>query len=85
MPSHREGNGEEVDATPMACRLRDLSYMTCLSADLHLVREVQIDGKAHIAEEEIFSQIEICNLPVMVGSRLCHSWEKSTEQLEAIG
>ena len=80
MPHHRDADGEEMPASPAICRLRNLSYLTSLTANLHLVKEISLGGKDQIAEEQVFTNLEICKLPVMVGSKLCYSHEATSEE-----
>jgi DNA-directed RNA polymerase II subunit RPB2 len=73
MPQHLNSNGETAMVTPMLCRLRNLSYLSSLTAHLTLTRETYIDGEVGQTREMSFGKMEICQLPVMLGSRLCYT------------
>jgi DNA-directed RNA polymerase beta subunit len=74
MPSHINGDGAVTTLTPMLCRLRNISYLTTLTASLHLTRLLEHQGKVHLIDSQVFDKFEVCRLPVMVGSRLCYTY-----------
>jgi len=80
MPSHINGDGAVTTLTPMLCRLRNISYLSTLTATLHLTREVEHNGKIHIVASQAFEKMEVCKIPVMVGSRLCYTYRTVPEE-----
>ena len=69
----------------MICRLREISYLSKITASLRVIEKTEIDGKIKVLSEKVIEKMEICQLPVMVGSKLCYTFGTSKEERTHIG
>lgn len=59
---------KDITVTPQMCRLRDLSYVTVLSVNIHQhIKYDHFDKK----DEDIYEKVDIGEIPIMVKSKNC--------------
>jgi DNA-directed RNA polymerase subunit B len=76
MPIVKEADGYVHPITPYECRIRDISYMAALYADIKLIQDgVEVERK----------RLKIAEFPVMIKSVLDPLSSMSPEELMAIG
>ena len=73
-PTTADADGVHRDLSPHMARLRNLSYASAVLVDV--VHDIYKEGQ-HL-ERRVFRETCLCHIPVMIGSRCCHT--QSCEQ-----
>lgn len=68
-PTTTDVDGIERDIMPVMARLRGLTYSSAVLVDV--VHDIYRDGA--LVERRLFRETCLCRLPVMLGSRCCHT------------
>ena len=68
-PTRTNGDGKEEDLYPVVARLTSASYTSAVLVDV--VHDITRGGE--LVERRLFRETCLCRLPVMVGSRCCHT------------
>ncbi|WP_064496710.1 DNA-directed RNA polymerase subunit B'' [Methanocaldococcus jannaschii] len=79
-PVIKEADGSIRPITPMEARIRDLTYSVPLYLEM-----TPIIGEGEDAREGETVEVYIGELPVMLGSKICHLYGKSREELIDLG
>ncbi len=79
-PVIKEADGSIRQITPMEARIRDLTYSVPLYLEM-----TPIIGEGEEAREGETVEVYIGELPVMLGSKICHLYGKSREKLIELG
>ena len=79
-PINKEADGSVKEITPIEARIRNLSY----SAPVYLEITSVIGEEGEEVEDETV-EVYIGELPVMLGSKACHLYGKTREELIAMG
>jgi DNA-directed RNA polymerase subunit B" len=79
-PVIKEADGSVRPITPMEARIRDLTYSVPLYLEM-----TPIIGEGEDAREGETVEVYIGELPVMLGSKICHLYGKSREELIELG
>ena len=67
-PLIHENNGVVKEMTPNDARTRSFTYQSEITIDMHIT--TRYEGKEKI---DIFKKIQLCNLPVMLRSKICNT------------
>ncbi|ACX73389.1 RNA polymerase beta subunit [Methanocaldococcus vulcanius M7] len=79
-PVIKEADGSSRKITPMEARIRDLTYSVPLYLEM-----IPIIGEGEEEREGDVVEVYIGELPVMLGSKICHLYGKSREELIDMG
>lgn len=71
MPTTKEREGTIKEVTPQECRDRCLTYSCAVLVDVR--HSIYRTGAAQPESVRLFQEFCVCKMPVMVGSKLCHT------------
>lgn len=76
---------EGIPVFPVYARKKDKSYMSTIHADITISATAYLHNGETKVKEQTLKNYEIAEMPIMVGSILCHTYGMTREALERIG
>lgn len=70
---------------PADARLGGKTYSGQLSTDIHIKIIAFLKNGESVEREEVVKGFDIANLPILVGSNMCNTWQMTNTALQAIG
>lgn len=70
-PSVQEADGFFVPTSPYICRLRGITYSSCVTADIVHDRVDQTGEEKKVISRRVFRNVVLAQIPVMLRSKLC--------------
>lgn len=70
-PSVQEADGFFVPTSPYICRLRGITYSSCVTADVVHDRVDQTGEQKKVLSRRVFRNVVLAQIPVMLRSKLC--------------